>query len=131
MKADLQSAFDSFKRTKGGNKIDCKHIPECLKRAGIGEAEGLSKTELDRIMIIAPIVTSPEGLTLSQLNTIARDAFNVNMLHKLFEAANTGDNSMEKVECFLDADEIMALYKKLNMTIDAKNITSFIDELDR
>ena len=126
---ELKLAFDSFKKA-GSPLMECKHIPECLKRAGIGEAEGLSKTELDRIMRIAPICTSAEGLTFVQLTTIARDAFNVNMLHKLFEEANT-DTKYEKVECFLDLDEICALYEKLGIPVNRKELEEFIDNLDR
>ena len=125
---DLQASFDRFKKT-GSSLMDCKHIPECLKEARIGEAEGLGADELGRIMRIAPICTSEEGLTFVQLTTIARDAFNVNMLHKLFEDANT-DTGWEKVECFLDEKEIMALYKKLGMSISQKELSTFIENLD-
>jgi hypothetical protein len=129
-KSALKTHFNAMKGANG--LLNVKDIEKCLHAAGIGEQDGITAEHVRKIMKIAPSLVGFDrpGLTFPMICTLARNAFDVNMLHHLFEAANS-NTRWEKIECFLDADEIAALYQRLGVKTDRTHIENFIEGLDR
>jgi len=65
-----------------------------------------------------------------RLYTLANGWIDVNMLHTLFQEANT-DTALERVEFFLDIDEILALLNKIGLEKSKADVEMELDKLDK
>eukprot|EP00941_MAST-03F_sp_MAST-3F-sp1_P004211 g4211.t1 len=121
----LKQVFDYNKLTSGN--IHISKIQKCVDDAKIGQ----TKKEAKRMQKLAKI-TSKDGETIgySELFTLVQNKIDVNMLHKLFHDANT-DVEYERVEFFLDVDEMMALLKKLDVEMTRSVFEKELVKLDK
>jgi len=123
-KEALKRQFELHKAAKG--LLPLAKVRKCLERAQID----IREKELGRMIKLADIVCDDEDLlTCGQLINLARNQVDVNMLHKLFNYANTNVKD-ERVEFFLDGDEIYDLFVKLGLDRSKEEIFKAIDELD-
>lgn len=88
----------------------------------------LRESERKRLVEMAKMVS--EGVPWETLYTLANGWIDVNMLHTLFNEANT-DTALERVEFFLDADEIFALMTKIGVEKTREEIDAQLDKLDK
>jgi len=119
----LRTNFDRYV-----NKKD-NLLPENLLEKVV-DASRLNLREGDRKRLIEMAKLVSEGVPWETLYTLANGWIDVNMLHTLFNEANT-DTAMERVEFFLDADEITALMKKLGVDKTKAQIEAELDKLDK
>jgi len=123
-KEALKRQFELHKAGKG--MLPLAKVRKCIERANII----IREEELSRMIKLADIVCDDEDLlTVGQLINLARNQVDVNMLHKLFNYANT-NTEMERVEFFLDTDEIYDLFQKLGLDRSKEEILKAIDDLD-
>lgn len=120
----LQRQFDVNKAAKG--LLPLAKVRKVLERANIQMRE----QDLARMIKLADIVCDDEDLlSFTQLNNLALNKVDVNMLHKLFNYANT-DTEFERVEFFLDTNEVFEIFSKLGLDRTKADIQKAIDDLD-
>jgi len=119
----LKANFDRYVR-----KEDAL-LPENLLEKVIDASRlDLREGERKRLINLAQIVS--EGVPWETLFTLANGWIDVNMLHTLFQEANT-DTALERVEFFLDTDEILAILTKIGIEKSKADIESELDKLDK
>lgn len=122
--AQLQRQFDMHKAAKG--MLPLAKVRKVLERANIE----IRETDLTRMIKLADIVCDDEDLlTFGQLVNLALNQVDVNMLHKLFNYANT-NTELERVEFYLDCDEVFSLFQKIGLGKSKADIQKAIDDLD-
>jgi len=120
----LQRQFDMNKAAKG--MLPLAKVRKVLERANIE----LREQDLARMIKLADIVCDDEDLlSFTQLQNLALNQVDVNMLHKLFNYANT-NTQYERVEFYLDADEIYDMFSKIGLDRSKSEIIKAIDDLD-
>jgi len=120
----LQNQFDMHKAAK--SLLPLNKVRKVIERAKIDVRE----EELSRMIKLADIVCDDEDLlTFGQLKNLALNQVDVNMLHSLFQHANQ-DTKYERVEYFLDVDEIFNICKQLGLTKTKPEIQEAMDALD-
>ena len=130
-KKKLKQHFDYNKlAAEEGRKHPAMDISKMEKVIADSKIE-MSAEELRRALKLAKM-TSSDGETIEygSLMCLAMNQIDVNMLHALFNAANT-DVGMERVEFFLDVDEMMALVEKLEIKITRQALEAQLDQLDK
>jgi len=71
-----------------------------------------------------------KAINFNHVCTLACNQININMLYQLFTLANT-DKSKERVEFYLDLDEMMDLFKKLELKVEKKAFEEQLDKMDK
>jgi len=128
LKAHTPEQMEALKRQFELNKAGKGLLPlakvrRCLERAKIM----IREQELGRMIKLADIVCDDEDLlTFSQLVNLSLNRVDVNMLHKLFNYANT-NTELERVEFYLDSDEIFDLFTKLGLDRTKAEIEKTMD----
>ena len=80
----------------------------------------MTQAEKDRALRLATLTSLDEtNMDYGTMLTLVQNQIDVNMLYVLFERANT-DVKYERVEFFLDVDEMYELLNKLGLGYDAK-----------
>ena len=121
----LKQVFDYNKLTSGLMPIS--KLMKCLEDAKGGQ----TAEESSRMMKLARITAiDGENIAFNEMVTLAKNKIDVNMLHKLFNDANT-DVQNERVEFFLDIDEMMALLAKLDIHMGRDAFELQLEKLDK
>jgi len=123
----LKRQFELNKVGKGKvSKIPLNKVRKVMERAGLEMRE----QELNRMINLADIVCGDEDfLTWHQLENLATNKVDVNMLFQLFQFANT-DTEFERVEFFLDVDEMFNLFQKIGLDKTKEEIDKAVNDLD-
>jgi len=122
--SNLKSQFDIYKAAK--NLLPLNKVRKVLQRAKID----IREEDLSRMIALADIVCDDEDLlTFGQLKNLALNQVDVNMLHSLFQHANQ-DTKNERVEYFLDVDEIFNICAQLGLKKTKPEIQEAMDALD-
>jgi len=119
----LRQNFDRYVR-KDDNLLPENLLEKVVDASRLELREG----ERKRLINLAKIVS--EGVPWETLYTLANGWIDVNMLHTLFEEANT-DVALERVEFFLDVDEIVAIFTKIGIEKSKADIENELDKLDK
>eukprot|EP00941_MAST-03F_sp_MAST-3F-sp1_P004587 g4587.t1 len=108
--------------------ITIENIEKCALAAEVS----LSGKDISRVNRLAALVTEGKGkhIRFDQLVTLLQNQIDVYMLYHLFDRANT-NTSMERVEFFLDVDEMMALLEKLEVPVKRKHFLDQLDSMDK
>jgi Ca2+-binding EF-hand superfamily protein len=124
--ARLKSAFE-YEKYKDGT-LPVASLERIIDEANID----LAPTERSRVRRVAEIVgrSSRDRLRFDQCVTLVQNQVDVRMLLSLFDEANT-DVRNERVEFFLDADEMTALLKRLDIRVDRTEIERRLEDMDK